>query len=223
MKRNTPIRLALALAAVLALTAGLGVASGAIPSSSGKIYGCFAKSDGELRVIDKAKQQKCKSTEQALNWNQQGPKGDPGLPGAPGPKGDKGDPGQAGGFPDALPSGKSVRGAYSAFDTKSAPDNFASDSISFGFVLPSAPTAHFVRAGGPADPACPGTASAPQAAPGHLCIYEADTRNAEVFFDDPLTGATGGAVRAFGAEVGVRAGLADSDFGSRGSWAVTAP
>jgi hypothetical protein len=92
----------LALAALLALSAAIGVASGAIPSSDGTINGCFAKSDGELRVIDKAKQQKCKASEQALNWNQkglkgdpgpQGPKGDPGAPGPQGPKGDKGEPG----------------------------------------------------------------------------------------------------------------------------------
>jgi Collagen triple helix repeat (20 copies) len=100
-------RLAVTLAALLSLTAAIGIASGAIPSSNGKIYGCFAKSDGKLRVIDKAKQQQCKSSEQALNWNQQGlpgppgPKGNPGpagpqgAPGAQGPKGDKGDAGSA--------------------------------------------------------------------------------------------------------------------------------
>jgi hypothetical protein len=89
----------LALAALLALSAAIGVASGAIPSTDGTIHGCFAKSDGELRVIDKAKQQKCKNSEQALNWNQKGLKGDPGPqgpkgdPGAPGPQGPEGDPG----------------------------------------------------------------------------------------------------------------------------------
>jgi hypothetical protein len=83
-KLSSPIRLAVALAAALALTAGIGVATGAIPSSSGKIYGCFAKDGGRLRVIDKAVGQSCQSSEKALTWNQQGPKGDTG------PRGPKG-------------------------------------------------------------------------------------------------------------------------------------
>ena len=205
------VKLVLALA-LAGLVIG-SVAYGAIPSSDGTINACHAKVAGVryLRLIDTQAGETCKSSEQKLSWNQQGPKGEPGP---------------SAGFPDTLPSGKTVRGAYSAFGDTLAADglsSFASDSISFGIVLPAAPTAHLVRVGGPADPACSGTAAAPQAAPGHLCIYEADTRNGEVFFDDPLTGATGAAVRAFGAEVGVRANLADGDFGSRGSWAVTAP
>jgi hypothetical protein len=71
----------LGFAATLAVAAGVGVASGAIPSSDGKIDGCFDKDNGRLRVIDKAKQQTCKTSEHALAWNQKGPKGDRGAPG----------------------------------------------------------------------------------------------------------------------------------------------
>jgi hypothetical protein len=64
---------------VLALSVGIGVSSGAIPSPGGKIDGCFAKTGGALRLIDKAKQQACTGAEQAISWNQKGPQGPPGM------------------------------------------------------------------------------------------------------------------------------------------------
>jgi hypothetical protein len=97
---------ALILAAALAVAAGLGVASATIPSSGGKIFGCYAKSGGALRVVQAG--QKCKSGEQSLFWNQQGPKGDPGAPGArgaTGPAGPKGATGPAGPKGDRGPAG----------------------------------------------------------------------------------------------------------------------
>ena len=70
-----------------AVAVGLaGTAYATIPGGDGVIHGCFSKSGGTLRVID-ASVTNCKSTETALDWNQQGqpgPKGDPGEPGAPG-------------------------------------------------------------------------------------------------------------------------------------------
>jgi hypothetical protein len=120
-----PARLAIALAVVLALSVGIGVSSGAIPSGSGKIYGCFTKSGGAVRVIDKAKQQKCKSNEQTLNWNQQGPKGDPGPQGAKGEPGPKGSPAalkaRAVSESATVPAGGSFR-----FDIRCAPGEVAS-------------------------------------------------------------------------------------------------
>jgi hypothetical protein len=123
-----PARLAIALAVVLALSVGIGVSSGAIPSGGGKIYGCFAKSGGAVRVIDKAKQQKCKSNEQKLNWNQQGQKGDTGPQGAKGPKGDPGPTGNA-----AALKARAVResttiaaGDTFRFDIRCAPGEVAS-------------------------------------------------------------------------------------------------
>jgi hypothetical protein len=207
-------------AAVVA--AGLaGTAYATIPGGDGVIHGCYAKSGGTLRVID-ASVTSCKSGETALNWSQQGQPGPQGPQGEPGPAGPQGEPGEPGDFPDRLPSEKTVRGAYSAFATGDGSD-LVTDAISFGFALSSAPTAHFIEAGGSPNPNCPGTAATPEADPGHLCIYEGESLNAGTFFDDPLTGATGGAVRPFGAEVAVRRSDGDGDFGSRGSWAVTAP
>jgi hypothetical protein len=205
--------------AAAVVAAGLaGTAYATIPGGDGTIHGCYAKSGGTLRVID-ASVTNCKAGETALNWNQHGQPGPQGPQGEPGPAGPPGEPSA---FPDRLPSGKTVRGAYSAFATGGGSD-FVSDSISFGFALSSAPTTHFISAGGPLNPNCPGTAATPEADPGHLCIYEGESLNAAAFFDDPLTGATGGAVRRFGAEVGVRRSIGDGDFGSHGSWAVTAP
>src|SRR3954447_12557118 len=97
------IKPALVLGAVVALTASIGVATGAIPSSNGTLQTCVGKFGGSLRVIDKDAGQSCVSTfETPVAINQQGPKGEPGEAGAPGkdggtgPKGDKGDKGDAG-------------------------------------------------------------------------------------------------------------------------------
>ena len=49
-------------------------AAASIPSSSGTIYGCYAKSNGATRIIDPAKQ-KCSGTENPISWSQRGPRG----------------------------------------------------------------------------------------------------------------------------------------------------
>jgi hypothetical protein len=74
-----------------------GVAYAAIPDSAGVIHGCYATKSGALRVIDTSA--KCANGELALNWSQQGPKGDSGAvgpAGAAGPQGPQGDPGPTG-------------------------------------------------------------------------------------------------------------------------------
>jgi hypothetical protein len=99
--RRLPLRaptMIVALGALLALSVGISAATGAIPGTNGKIYACFAKSGGDLRVIDKAKQQKCMTGEQALGWNQQGRKGEPGPAGPQGPEGTPGPKGERGGL-----------------------------------------------------------------------------------------------------------------------------
>ena len=58
-------------------------------------------------------------------------------------------------------------------------------TISFGFILASAPTPHFIALGGSAARECPGNFYNPQAQPGHLCIYEssASNRTIPIVFD----------------------------------------
>jgi hypothetical protein len=63
---------AIALAA-LAVALG-GVAYATIPDSNGTIHGCYQKNGGSLRVVESSSD--CRSSEQALDWNQQGPPGE---------------------------------------------------------------------------------------------------------------------------------------------------
>jgi hypothetical protein len=62
----------IALAVAVAGTASLAVA--AIPGTNGTVYGCYAKSDGKLRVVDSSVKngritpKSCKSSERALAW-----------------------------------------------------------------------------------------------------------------------------------------------------------
>jgi collagen triple helix repeat protein len=81
-----------------------GVAYAAIPDSSGVVHGCYSTKNGALRVIDTSA--KCGNGELALNWNQQGPKGDTGAIGLQGPKGDTGAAGPAGAAGPQGPQGQ---------------------------------------------------------------------------------------------------------------------
>ena len=139
-----------------------------------------------------------------------GPKGDPGPNGDAGPKGDVGPPGP---FPAALPSGQTIRGTYTAYDDAPVSGDPTRDAISFDFPLPSAPAAHFIPLGGPADPNCPGTWATPEAAPGHLCVYE----NVGVAASTAII-----TVSKYGALVRATSNTSGL-FGSTGTWAVTGP
>jgi hypothetical protein len=85
------------------IVATSGVAVAAIPSSSGVVSACYSKKTGAVRVVDKAKKQKCRKGEKALSWSQKGPAGAPGATGNGGPQGPQGpqgppgDPGTTGG------------------------------------------------------------------------------------------------------------------------------
>jgi hypothetical protein len=72
----------LAAVAVVAIAAGT-TAYAAIPDGAGTIHGCYDKSSGALRVTDSTTNtpKGCSTNEIALDWNQQGAKGDQGDPG----------------------------------------------------------------------------------------------------------------------------------------------
>src|SRR5262245_47606209 len=57
-----------------------GVVYGAIPGQDGVVHGCYAKSNGALRVIDPAATT-CTQKELSISWNQTGPQGPQGIPG----------------------------------------------------------------------------------------------------------------------------------------------
>jgi hypothetical protein len=161
----------------------------------------------------------------ALKGNR-GLKGAQGTPGAAGPQGPAGPAGPQGiqgppgPFPDVLQSGKTIRGIWDNTWTAAAGGSVDEDSISFGFTLSASPTVHFVPEGGPFPAQCPGPASTPTAAPGHLCVYEenqGNTTSKQVCNSD-----TCGAATKYGAQIIALSSAAGAAW-SRGTWAVTAP
>jgi hypothetical protein len=158
----------------------------------------------------------------ALKGNRglRGPQGLQGARGATGAQGVQGIQGPAGPFPDGnLPSGKTIRGNYATAGGPSSGE-LAYEGISFGYSLASAPTPHYVQSG-TAPPECPGTADAPAAAAGNLCVYEA-TGFGTISSREVCTGNSCPGSNKWGAWVRIASG-GTSIFGVRGTWAVTAP
>jgi hypothetical protein len=147
-----------------------------------------------------------------------------GTTGAAGATGGTGAQGIPGPFVATLPSGKTELGTYMIRGTAAVAGDRGGADISFGIPLASAPTATVLAAGASPTAACPGTAAAPAAAAGQLCIYEGfNNGNVGVpLFQDPVNGTTGSTVRAFGASL-VDQATASGAFTDSGSWAVTAP
>jgi hypothetical protein len=148
------------------------------------------------------------------------PRGAKGDTGAQGPQGAQG---PAGPFPDGdMPAGKTLRGDWIANMTAVGPGDTSFDTISFGFRLATAPTAHLLAPGAPPTTECPGSLSAPEAASGHLCIYTSENVNVlERFTCDPLTNLCGPSrTNRYGTTVRVDADAAGSSY-SWGTWAVT--
>jgi hypothetical protein len=120
-----------------------------------------------------------------------------------------------------LPSGATETGSYDAAGTATVVGDLASASISFSIPLATAPTPTIVTPG-TTTAACPGSVTAPAAAPGQLCVYEGGGENVgEIGTYDPVNGDGGGASE-YGAGLEI-----DSEgvgnFFSDGTWAVTAP
>jgi hypothetical protein len=149
-----------------------------------------------------------------------------GAPGPAGSQGSKGETGPAGPFPDGnLPSGKTVRGNFFMTGNAVANNDQAVDSLSFVYTLPSAPTPHFIKVGDPPASGCPGTADGPQAAPGHLCVYERSTSGpvgARDVCGLDVNGSNCPGSNRWGAGV-YELATGTGRFQSNGTWAVTAP
>lgn len=93
MQRDKFLGVAIIIAGTLVAA---GVAFASIPGPDGTIAGCYLKSGGRLRVIDKQAGQKCTSKEVAISLSQQGPPGGDGADGSPGPQGLPGEEGPPG-------------------------------------------------------------------------------------------------------------------------------
>jgi Collagen triple helix repeat (20 copies) len=120
----------------------------------------------------------------------QGPPGREGQQGKDGPAGREGPPGTAGPIPSTLPSGKTLKGSFGGAGAAVTETNNAVElTISYPFPLAASPAAEVVQEGGPPTENCPGTAAAPSAIAGHLCVYvgsghQVDTKTVSTYGDD---------------------------------------
>jgi hypothetical protein len=145
-----------------------------------------------------------------------GAPGPAGSQGAQGPKGDKGATGDPGPLLATLPSGKTLRGIYSyaGHQTTGYSPTYA---ISYQFQLASAANENVIAVNGASTANCPGTVSDPQAASGHVCVYEA--RNDS---NSDLSATNQSGYGGFGTVL-FAAIPDDTDYELDGTWAVTAP
>jgi hypothetical protein len=113
-KRSRLIIVAVCTAAAFAVG---GIAYASIPDPSGAIHGCYntgSNPSGQLRVIDTGKGAACSKNEQALSWNQTGPRGPEGPPVPPAPRGPRG-AGAAPGPTYSAGAGLSLDGSTNTF------------------------------------------------------------------------------------------------------------
>jgi hypothetical protein len=102
----------------------------------------------------------------------QGPAGKEGAPGKEGPSGKEGAPGSAGPLLPTLPSGKTLKGTFGGSGAVVTESNNAVElSISYPIPIAASPAAEVIPPGGSPTASCPGSAAAPSAAAGHLCLY----------------------------------------------------
>ncbi len=189
------------------------------------------KADGSVVV---KKRCKTKKNEQKLNLDtistlSKGEKGEKGERGDAGPQGVQGIQGQDGPLVDTLPSALTLRGVYSIFSQASSANSYRLAPVSFGLQLESAPIAHYLPIGSSSTTECPGDALMPEAAPGHLCVYEAEEFNSNKV-GVTTTDANAVATISNGENAASKFGFSVYTFSTgpgsisaRGTWAVTAP
>lgn len=142
-----------------------------------------------------------------------------GATGASGATGLRGVTGPAGPLLSALPAGATETGSFEADATATTLGDIAGASISFPTPLATAPTPNVVSSGSTS--ACPGSLTAPSAAPGELCIYEGSQADvAEINVYNPINNQAG-ASSAYGAGIVVDSGGSGNMY-IGGTWAVTA-
>jgi hypothetical protein len=156
-----------------------------------------------------------------------GATGSAGRQGSAGQTGQTGQPGAPGPVTTLAPSGSTQYGLFNLDGYETAGDSIGG-SISFPLVLASAPKWVEVPFGAtnPNPTACPGTAGAPAAAPGYLCLYDRIAGNVSTISGLNLqvqdVNGNGATVSRFGARLSTTA-AATGEVEAEGSWAVTAP
>lgn len=138
---------------------------------------------------------------------------------------------------DTPPAGVTVRGGYLIDFEADAVGDRGSTTISYGLTLDGEPTAHFVPLGSDPVSGCPGSAAAPQAEPGHLCVYEGDASLAGstptvgnhclasvVPYDCGFSQESGSIASPWGAGLSVEVlTVTGGPYFTSGSWALTTP
>jgi hypothetical protein len=186
---------AAAVAILVLLVAGGGYA---IASGGGTITVCVHRSTGVLY-----RAHTCAPHDRTLTWNARGPAGPPGP------------------ITGTLPHGVTLRGTY-VINAPTTGGEVFSTAISFGLELTAAPKVHYIALGKSVPAGCSGTASAPGAASGNLCIFETENDNGNSSSTgelNPLDDTFNQATR-FGAAVQTTS-LATGAVNLKGSWAVT--
>ncbi len=214
------------IAMVVAMAGGAFAASGALTSKQKK----------EVEKISKKFAGKTGATGSAGPQGPAGPKGEAGANGsngAVGPTGPTGDTGAKGatgaagatgqtGFTETLPSGKTETGAWAMSGTEA---NEFGIRVPISFPIPlaaSTTNVHFVEGTVPAG-CTGGTAAAPKADPGNLCVYLSQFGIEESSFESielasgfgPGEASRSGAMLVFTAPTGPAS--------ASGTYAVTAP
>jgi hypothetical protein len=144
-----------------------------------------------------------------------------GPTGPMGPMGPKGDPGP---LLATVPAYATIKGVYGIQQTVPASSGTVGAFVSFPLALPAPPSAVVLSPNGSAVTHCPGTATAPTADPGYLCVYRARSAGigTSTFIDDPSTGARG-ATSAYGFELEDSvASAASQTVTDSGTWAYQA-
>jgi len=103
------------------------------------------------------------------------------------------------------------RGIYNILATGNAANELVGSEISFGVTLADVPAYHIVPAGGPNPVGCSGTYNAPNASPGHLCVFQRYSNAETIAFSFPPT--------TFGALLYAKKNTAGS-LEVSGSWAL---
>jgi hypothetical protein len=153
-----------------------------------------------------------------------GRSGQTGASGPTGASGQTGASGPAGPLLTTLPSGASETGAWIVAGSATGSEDLVSTSISFPIALASAPAASVIAVGGPATAACPGSASAPAAAPGNFCVYEGTATDiSEVVVFDTRSNSIANSAGPTGAGLESRSDAFTGSFVATGTWAVSGP
>src|SRR5690606_9040325 len=111
-----------------------------------------------------------------------------------------------------------IRGTFAMETTAAGAGTIIADNIPFGVTLSEPPVVHYIKVGIAPPAGCSGTVAAPNAQPGHLCVFEALANNGT---NQRLFSAVGASNQSspFGINVAATS-LAAGNVFVYGSWAV---